>query len=43
LQKLENAWANSAGNEAILSVLRKLAAIFTRAMIYNGIRKRGEK
>jgi hypothetical protein len=37
LRRLEEAWANSAGNEEALPFLRKLAAIFIRGMIYNGI------
>lgn len=40
LRKLEDAWADNAGNEASLPELRKLATIFTRGMIYCGIRRR---
>lgn len=40
LRKLEDAWADNAGFEPSLPFLRKLAAIFTRGMIYNGVRRR---
>lgn len=40
LRRLEEAWSNDAGIEAALPFLRKLAAIFTRGMIYSGIRYR---
>lgn len=41
LRRLEDAWSDNEGNEAALPFLRKLAAIFTRGMIYAGIRYRG--
>jgi hypothetical protein len=37
LRRLEEAWCNNAGFAESLPVLRKLAAIFVRGMIYNGI------
>ncbi len=46
LRKAEDAWADNPGTgnpaqvEEALHGLRKLAAIFIRAMIYNGIRRR---
>ena len=46
MRKVEDAWADQAGTapngqvEDALHGLRKLSAIFLRAMIYNGIRKR---
>lgn len=40
LHKLEDAWADNADNEPALHVLRKLAAIFVRGMIYGGVRTR---
>jgi hypothetical protein len=40
LRRGEDAWADNAGTEACLPGLRKLAAIFTRGMIYCGIRSR---
>ena len=36
----EDAWADNEGNEVSLPFLRKLAGIYVRAMIYNGVRKR---
>jgi hypothetical protein len=40
LRRLEDTWADSTGNEETLPFLRKVAAIFVRAMIYNGVRYR---
>lgn len=40
LRRLEEAWTNNAGQEESLPFLRKLAAIFIRGMIYNGVRFR---
>lgn len=46
MRKVEDDWADQAGTgpsvqvEDALHGLRKLSAIFMRAMIYNGIRKR---
>lgn len=40
LRRLEDAWADNRGNEESLPYLRKVAAIFVRGMIYNGVRYR---
>ena len=47
IRRAEDDWADSPGEgnppqvPAALHGLRKLAAIFVRAMIYNGVRRRG--
>ena len=43
MARAEAAWADEEGNEAALHELRKLAAIFVRAMVYCGTRSRQEK
>lgn len=40
LRRLEDAWADNAGNSEAIPVLRKLAGIFIRSMVYCGIRPR---
>lgn len=40
LRRLEDAWADHPGTEPSLPVLRKLAAIFVRGMVYCGVRAR---
>ena len=40
LRRLEDAWADNAGDEKALPDLRKLSAIFIRAMVYCGVRRR---
>ena len=40
LRRLEDAWSDNPGIDKSLPVLRKLAAIFIRGMIYCGIRFR---
>jgi hypothetical protein len=41
MRTLEDEWADNAGvTDEALSGLRKVAAIFSRAMIYNGVIKR---
>lgn len=40
LRQLEVAWTYGEGNEDALHQLRKLAAIFVRGMVYNGVRHR---
>jgi hypothetical protein len=42
LRRLEDSWSDNPGNEKSLPFLRKLAGIFIRGMIYNGIRFRQE-
>lgn len=40
LRRLEDAWADHPGTGPALPVLRKLAAIFLRGMVYCGITRR---
>ncbi len=40
LRRLEDTWADNAGTESSLPILRKIAAIFVRGMVYSGIRYR---
>lgn len=42
LRRLEDAWADNAGDGAAIPVLRKLAGIFIRSMVYCGIKSRLE-
>ena len=43
MARAEAAWADGKGDDAALHELRKLAAIFVRAMVYCGTRSREEK
>jgi hypothetical protein len=40
IRRLEDSWTDNAGIEKSLPNLRKLAGIFVRGMIYNGVRFR---
>lgn len=40
VRRLEEAWADNAGDEAALPFLRKVTAIGLRGMVYCGIRRR---
>lgn len=43
LRGLENAWAENAGDEPALQMLRKIAAVFVRGMVHCGVRTRLRK